>query len=821
MKRLASTLLLLVYCAISALAADLPSIGDKTRGMEKHEGYFTYYWDDANGKIWLEIDRMDQPFLYVNSLAAGVGSNDIGLDRGQLGSSRVVKFERRGPKIFLLQPNLMYRADTPNKLEQQSVHQAFAKSILWGFKVEAADGGKVLVDATDFLLRDAHDVIGRLRSTDQGSYRLDDSRSAVYLPRTKAFPKNTEFEATLTFTGDHPGRYLRSVVPTPQAITVRQHHSFIQLPDDGYRPRQYDPRAGYFSMSYDDYSTPVSESTTKRFITRHRLQKKNPDAAVSEPVKPIIYYLDPGTPEPVRSALMEGASWWNQAFEAIGYKNAFQVKMLPADADPMDVRYNVIQWVHRSTRGWSYGASVVDPRTGEIIKGHVSLGSLRVRQDYLIAEGLLAPYKNGIPQDNPMLKMALARIRQLAAHEVGHTLGLAHNFAASYNDRSSVMDYPAPMIGFKADGSFDLSKAYDTDIGEWDKVSIAYGYSDVPEGKKGEEELNGILDKAEQQGLLFISDKDARPAGGAHPYAHLWDNGTKDPVGQMDHILKVRKQALEQFSKANIKPGEPTALLEDVLVPMYLYHRYQLEATVKLVGGMDYSYKLRGDRQQDPAILPADMQNAAIDAMLKTIDPQTLMLPGQVAGLISPRPIGYSPTRELFHSHTDPIFDPLGIAETAADMSVSLLLNPKRAARLVDFHARNADNPGLGELVDRLLDHSWKASGGKGYAEAVQLTVDHVVLYNLLQLAADREASSQVRAVASYKVQQLKQWMQQQIDREQDDSRRAALYFGVKTIEDYEDNPEAFKPSKPLQAPPGSPIGSGAVSEAPLLECSF
>ncbi|MBL6446257.1 DUF5117 domain-containing protein [Fulvivirga sp. 29W222] len=398
-------------------------IAGKTAGMQKYEGYFEYYYDFKTDKILLVVDKFDQEFLYVNSLSAGVGSNDIGLDRNQLGHSRVVKFERRGPKILLVEPNYTYRAVSDNVNEQKAVEDAFAKSVLWGFKLITEEEDKVLIDASDFFLSDAHDVSGTLKNAGQGSYTLDKSRSAFYLSRTKNFPKNSEFEVTLTFTGTSPGNYIKSVVPTPSSVTVRQHHSFIELPDNKYKPRVFDPRAGFFDITYYDYAVPISENIERRFITRHRLEKKNPEAEISEAIDPIIYYLDRGTPEPIRSALLDGARWWNQAFEATGYKDAFKVEMLPEGADPMDVRYNVINWVHRSTRGWSYGSSVTDPRTGEIIKGHVLLGSLRVRQDFLIAEGLLAPYAEGVKVPEAMEKMALARLRQLAAHEVGHTLG--------------------------------------------------------------------------------------------------------------------------------------------------------------------------------------------------------------------------------------------------------------------------------------------------------------------------------------------------------------------------------------------------------------
>lgn len=822
MKRLSAFgLALLCVCFITATQLQAqdktPTISEKTKGLEKHEGYFTYYWDEANGKVWLEIEKLDTEFLYVNSLAAGVGSNDIGLDRNQLGDSRVVYFDRRGPKVLMVQPNYSFRAITENRQEKQSVGDAFASSVLWGFKVAAEEKGKVLVDMTDFLLRDAHGVADRLKGMNQGNYRLDESRSALYKEGTMSFPQNTEFEATLTFTGDASGRYIRSVTPSSDAVTVRQHHSLVELPDEGYEPRVFDTRSGYFGISYQDYSTPIGESLTKRFITRHRLEKKNPGAAMSEPVEPIIYYLDPGTPEPVRSALLDGARWWNQAFEAAGYENAFQVKMLPEEAHPLDVRYNVINWVHRSTRGWSYGSSVVDPRTGEIIKGHVLLGSLRVRQDYLIAEGLLSPYEDGEPSNDPMLEMALARIRQLSAHEVGHTIGLAHNFAASTNNRASVMDYPAPKVNISDDGSLDLSEAYDTGIGEWDKVTVAYGYQDFPEGADVKQELDDILNEAFKDGLLYISDSDARPEGGAHPKAHLWDNGT-DAVDQLNHIMNVREIALENFGEAVIPMGQPMATLEDALVPIYLFHRYQIEGTVKLIGGMDYSYNLRGDMQPGPEPIAAKKQRAALDAMLGTISVNALRMPENIIDIIPPRPIGYYGSRELFNSHTDPAFDPLGAAETASHATTSLLFNSNRAARLVDFEARNSSNLSLAEMIDKIIQNTWEAEPLEGYDGAIQRAVNFVTLYNMIQLAANDDASGQVRAITNEKLIELYDFLNNAEKATDSEQWLAAYNYGAKLIDGFMENPERIKEmTPPLSPPPGSPIGSGDA----FLGCEF
>jgi len=743
-----SLVLLLLLAAIITpplLADDPPSIKSFTESMDKEEGFFTYFVDNDKGAVYLLVDRWEQPFIYINSLSAGVGSNDIGLDRGQLGDTRLVHFERHGEKVFMVQPNLSYRATSENRLEKKSVEEAFARSILWGFKQVAVSKNTVLIDMSDFLMRDAHGVIGRLKGTGQGSYRLDQSRSAVYMKQVMNFPKNSEFEALLTFTGDPAGRWIQSVTPTSESVTVRQHHSFVKAPDDKYNPRKLHPRAGYFGISYKDYSTPIGTDMTTRYITRHRLEKKNPEAKISEPVEPIVYYLDPGTPEPVRSALLDGARWWSEAFEAAGFKNAFKVKMLPEDAHPLDVRYNMIQWVHRSTRGWSYGASVVDPRTGEIIKGHVSLGSLRVRQDYLIAEGLLSPYEDNQPDENPMLEMALARIRQLSAHEIGHTLGIAHNFAASVNNRASVMDYPHPMVKIEGADEFNLTNAYDTGIGEWDIMAIRYGYSDFAPGENEELQLNAIVEEGIDNGLLFISDRDARPLGGAHPKAHLWDNG-KDAVEQLGHILNVRRVALARFSENNIQPGTPMAELEKSLVPIYLYHRYQIEAAVKLVGGFDYRYNSRGDKLNGPEPVSEREQHSAISALMRTISPEVLTIPEKVMQLIPPRPIGYPATRELFEGYTGPIFDPYGAAEAAADMTLSALLHPERAMRLIEQHTRDANLPSLADMIQQIVKSTWLAEQKTGYAGDLQRIVNHVALNRMLKLAASSNASDLVRA---------------------------------------------------------------------------
>jgi hypothetical protein len=808
MLKLSTTLLLLVAFLLaltSSAAAD--TISEKTKDATKLPGYFNLYWDAKSGKLWLEIDKWNMEFLYQTSLPAGIGSNDIGLDRGQMGETRIVRFERTGPKILLIQSNLDYRAVTSDADERAAVRDSFAESALWGFTLAAEDGERVLVDATDFFLRDTHHVPEALARTKQGAFKLDDRRCAFYLARTKNFPLNTEVEATLTFAGDHPGQWVKDVTPSPDSITVREHHSFAQLPPPGYKPRAYDPRSSFFGISYLDYATPISEPIVKRFAARHRLAKKNPDAAVSEPVQPIVYYLDRGTPEPIRSALLEGANWWQQAFEAAGYKNAFRVEMMPEGADPMDLRYNVIQWVHRATRGWSYGEGIIDPRTGEIIKGQVSLGSLRVRQDFLIAEGLLAPYEKGKPPSSKMQEMALARLRQLAAHEVGHTLGLEHNYSASTVGRSSVMDYPPPVVTLGADGVPDLSQAYATGIGDWDKVSITWGYADFPAGADERAALNKILEDAYlQKHLRFLTDQDARPANSSSSVAHLWDSGS-NAIDELDRLMKVREAALKRFGENNIREGAPLATLEDTLVPIYLLHRYQVEAASKLIGGMDYTFAVRGDGEIPTAIIAPDEQRRALKSVLGTLDPRALALPESLLTIIPPRPVMYPRGREDFKIRTSPAFDAVAPAEAAAQHVMQFLFNPQRAARLVEFHDRDAASPGLAEVIDQILDATHHWANFPGYLGEIGRAVDNAALNDLMALANDTTTLPEVRAVATAELQLCKEKNATFKLRSADDPAAVYFSFVARQIEQFEKDPTKVVVTAPYEPPDGPPIG--------------
>jgi hypothetical protein len=785
----------LALMAVSPVWAE--TIASFTKDMQKQAGFIPVYYSSEDDKVYLQIEALDQPLLFQSSLPHGVGSNDIGLDRGQLGATRLVQFERYGNKLLLKQLNTEYRASADNPAERASIDEAFADSVIAGFTIAASDDDSVLIDYTSQLLSDIHGVAERLKGRQQGSFKADPQRSGVYLPRTKAFPLNTELEALVTFGGKGTGAYLRQVTPDADSVSVHMHHSFIALPDDGYEPREFHPFSGYWKHSWQDYSAPITEPLEQAYIRRHRLAKKDPSAPVSEAVEPIVYYLDPGIPEPVMSALRDGASWWDQAFAAAGYKNAFQVKVLPEGADPMDVRYNVINWVHRATRGWSYGSSVVDPRTGEIIKGHVTLGSLRVRQDYLIALGLTSPFTGDSEATEEQKEMALARIRQLSAHEVGHTLGIAHNFAASENGRESVMDYPHPKIEIKG-SQLSLANAYDTGMGEWDNYVIAYGYQDFAETTDSAEALQAMVVEAREAGLKYKSDADARASRHGSSDGHMWDNGA-NPLAEYDHLLKVRDIALANMGLNTIASGNSLSSLENALVPVYLLHRYQLEAVAKQVGGVHYFYENKGDLDKPMGVklVPSETQ---VEAMMRLIDAssaEVLKMPQRLLSLITPPIFAEAETREQFNGRLGRVFDPISAAESAAAFSLELLLHPERLNRLAYQHSRQTSIPGVDDLIRKIFSvHFYRQPEP---SDNLVARLQMVALQSVISSLQNDATSPEVKLAITAELMTLTEWLE---DEDEVPGYRALEHY----LDHYLETGDWQMDFKVKPLPPGSPI---------------
>lgn len=794
-------IILSLYCwQFTSTAAEpkkVKSVTEFTQGMQHKKGFFDFYYQLEEDKVFLKIKNFDQAFLFQSSMPQGIGSNDIGLDRGQLGDTRLVEFERYGNKVMLKQLNTQYRASSQNLAEQASIDEAFADSVIAGLPVVAVSDDSVLVDYTEFLLSDIHQISARLSVTKQGEYKPDAKRSGVFLPRSKAFPDNVELESLVTFAGSKSGKFVKQVSPDPNSISVHLHHSLIRLPDAKYQTRKFVPYSGFWSVSYEDYSAPLEKSITKQIIPRHRLHKKNPLAVSSEAVEPIIYYLDPGIPESISSALRDGALWWNSAFEAIGYKNAFQVKILPVDADPMDVRYNVIQWVHRATRGWSYGSSVIDPRTGEIIKGHVTLGSLRVRQDYLIALGLTSPFSTEEADTSAQKAMALARIRQLSAHEVGHTLGLAHNFAGSEYGRESVMDYPHPYVTVK-DDKISLEQAYSVGLGAWDNYVIAYGYQQYSGPANETLGLQTLVQNARDKKMAYQSDPDSRPIHAANAAGHLWDNG-KDPIAELERISSVRQVALKKFGLDSIPKGRSLSSLEETLVPIYLLHRYQLDAVVKLIGGVNYQYELKGDYDAAKGVSSVDAktQSSALSALLKTISVDYLRIPHSITRLIPPKAYGESRTRESFQGRTGLTFDPISAAESAAGHTLKLLLVAQRLNRIAEQHDRDNKLPGVDKVLEVLFSETIQARSSNQNQLAQR--INYLVLDTVVSSVSQEAMAPEVRGEIQAKLVDLHRWLKnkKRDSHSQNMGKQLDLYWQTGAWE------SQFK-LRPL--PPGSPI---------------
>jgi hypothetical protein len=744
---------LMTTTAINPAMADDAAFAKATQGLEAKTGFINLYQDRKTNKVYMELPKQDDndvsmKVLYAKYLRAGLGSNPIGLDRSQPGGTNVMIIRRVGDKVIFEAENLNFRASADNLLEKESVKNSFARSYVWGGKVTAeADDGRFLVDVTSFLTRDSHGVAARLKRARAGTARLDQKRSYADLKETLVFPKNIELDSVLTFDVSGPSSEIRGIAADSNNITLMTHHSFIALPEDGFKTRVAKPWTAAFGRGYQDYSAPLGESIVRGQANRHRLEKIDPTAAVSEVVKPIVYYVDSGAPKNIRDALVEGGNWWATAFEAAGFKNAYRVEVLPEGAHPLDIRYNMINWVHRQTRGWSYGGSISDPRTGEIIKGNVLLGSLRVRQDIKIFEGLAGVKNSGTGNDQDPIKASLARIRQLSAHEIGHTLGFAHNMGASTLDRSSVMDYPAPDITLDANGEVDLSNAYGVGMGAWDDYTVKYLYAEVPEGMEETEFLDKILEDGFKAGLRFVDDRHSRAFGTGHPYGALWDT-RNDPIESLGVAMDVRAKALSEFGLGNIHEGDAVSDLANVIVPVYLYHRFQIQAAAKSLGGMYFTYGTKGDGQPLNRLVDPKRQQDALDALLATIDPAALDLSDDV--LMALTPALRTPTmvsRELFRGKTNPAFDVLSAANVAAALTFNELLHPSRAGRLVEFNRRDTSMPSFESVLEQITANVFPRKMEGGRLAEIRRVVQSRYINDLINLAGN--GSTMARSGAS------------------------------------------------------------------------
>lgn len=647
---------------------------------------------------------MSARLLYTAQLRTGVGSAPLGLDRSRPGPARILVIRRIGKKVAFELENPRFRASGAPAAEQAAARDAFATSTIWlGDALPAPDGG-FLVDVAPFLARDVSDIAGDLREGGEKGWKLAADLSVADPGATRVFPDNIEFEARQTFVSDTPGVEIRNIAPDARTVSVHVRHSFIRLPDpSGYVPRRFDPRGGSFSLQVVDFGAPLGTPVVRDLANRFRLEKLDPSAPRSRVKKPIVFYIDNAAPEPIRTALLEGARWWEKAFEAAGYIDAYKAEILPADADPLDIRTNVVNWVNRATRGWSYGFAVTDPRTGEILKGAVLLGSLRVRQDMLIYEGLVGAAQTGTGGPNDPAQVALQRIRQLSAHEIGHALGLAHNFAGSTQDRASVMDYPAPRVGL-VNGAPDLSDAYGTGLGWWDNFAISWLYED-PAGADPDAAAFARAANATRQGLRYVGDEQSRDTGSAHPHGSLWDDGA-DPVAELARMMGVRRAAIERFGLPALHPGEAVSNLRRKFVPVWLLHRYQVEAAAKLLGGVDSRYALAGQGQERAEPVAPATQTAALDALLATLDPVALDVPASLVPLLS---AGWSGERdrqfeiEIFRTAGGTVFDPLAATDAAGTVTLEALLHPARLNRLADASRRQPTNPSITSVAKRLL----------------------------------------------------------------------------------------------------------------------
>jgi hypothetical protein len=816
--RASALLVLLAVPALVLRAQDAPApatapaatIAARTAGFERRDGFVPLYLDGKQGRLYAELPRESTRALFWVSLASGFGSNPVGLDRGASGDDQVVRFERSGDRVLMVFENTRFRTSLENAAHRRSVEESFPSSTVASLPVVAEEGNRLLVDLTDVAYRDWNDVSGTLTRLNQGTYAVARDRSAIDRAHTRGFPTNSEIDVALTFiTAGRPGPIMGRIAPDGRAFTLRQHISLLPLPDATYRPRELDPRVGFSGVTFKDYGQPIQRPLEQRWISRHRLERTNPSDPRSPIRNPIVYYVDAGIPEPVRQATLDGVRFWTEAFDRAGLAGGFRVELLPEGADPLDARYNVVQWENRNERGWSVGGSLGDPRTGEILKGMARMDSHRARTDYNIYAALL-----GADAAAADTAFVLARVRQVSAHEVGHTLGMQHNYIASTYERGSVMDYPAPRVRLNSSGTIDISTAYARGPGDYDVWAIRWAYGIFPAASE-RDSLDAIVAEGLRKGYLYLSDADARPDYASDPRTSLWDDAST-PQEFLQRQTAVRRVALSRFGLRNIREGEPVATLQERLAPLYFWHRFALNGVTKTIGGMTYANTVRGDAQTATRPIAGMEQRAALSALLAELQPGELAIPDTVLNLLGPRPSGYdgpvnnsnSPVGELFRGRTDPAFDELSAARTLSQMIVDGILQRERAARLVAFASRGMNMLTLGETIDSLVARTWDArdAGASPKTIALRRVTQRAVADRLLALAADADAAPEVRAVAEYEITRLRP-VAQRLSSSGDTMNRAHWMTVAGDFARWLDRRELPKPTPALAAPPGDPFG--------------
>ncbi len=710
---------------------------------------------ERDGKIVLTLpkpasDGIAARYVYIAQVETGLGSAAVGVDRGAWLMNGIIRFRRIGGKVVAELENQTFVAPGGSAAEQAAVANSFSNATLWvGDIAETKADGSFTFDFAPFLAMD-HFGFARQLGGDANRYTLDARRSLADPAKVKVFPRNAEFSALLSFTSDKPSAELRNVSPTGPDVAMWVRHSLVALPTEAFAPRT-DPYGFAFSSFKYDYSAPLSAPMLKKMALRHRLERVDPADPTSPVKEPITFYIDPAAPEPVRQALADGVGWWSDAFDAAGLPGAFKVAILPEGADPLDLRYNVVNWVNRATRGWSYGGMMVDPRTGEVLKGSVMLGSLRVRQDILIFQALVGAGLSETGQPNDPVATALARIRQLGAHEVGHALGFSHNFAGSGQDRYSVMDYPAPRVKL-TDGKIDLTDAYGAGTGEWDRFVVRYLYA-----ARTDEEARAMVAEARAQGLRFVGDGDARGFDTANPQGALWDDGG-DPVGELDRVMQVRRAALARFDIDAIPGGQDMASLRRAFVPIWLLHRYQSEAAAKALGGVVAPVALAGEDAAVTVVAPGS-QHAALDALVGALSVEALTVPARLQPILSFGPGSdgdYQTDIEVMPTAGGPVFDTLRATEIGAVHILDSLLDAQRLNRVDMQHAADPAIPSANDVVARLLGHADAVAGEGAVGRRIATTI-------VLDLARTAREGKLARAIALQIDGQLGAWGKRQL----------------------------------------------------------